>query len=94
MLIAPSTLGYLKFSLNVLGINDPNSAQSIQSQNFVGIGYGVGVKTLVDAHWALSLEAQQINYKAKSDIVINGATNPASAKPSQSMATLGLHYFY
>lgn len=53
--------------------------------NLNGIGYGVGIQALLDKHFYVKLEGQQVQYTSAS---VGGITY----KPSTTIATLGVGY--
>jgi opacity protein-like surface antigen len=53
--------------------------------NLDGVGYGIGIQALIDKHFYVKLEGQQVNYNAST---VSGITY----KPSTTIATLGVGY--
>ncbi len=53
--------------------------------NLNGIGYGIGIQALLDKHFYVKLEGQQVQYSSAS---VGGITY----KPSTTIATLGVGY--
>jgi opacity protein-like surface antigen len=55
------------------------------ASNLTGIGYGIGLETLLDKNIYIKLEGQQVKYNT-------GNVSGVTYKPSTTIATLGLGY--
>lgn len=62
-----------------------NENGSTGYSNLNGIGYGIGLQALLDKHFYIKLEGQQVKYTSAS---VGGITY----KPSTTIATLGVGY--
>jgi outer membrane immunogenic protein len=82
--VSNSTLVYAKLAyLGMKGESSFNGATG--SDNFDGVGYGLGVRTLLDKNLFLQVEFKQSDYSEQT-------VNNVSYKPSGSTGTIGIGY--
>lgn len=82
--LTTSTLAYAKIAY--LGMKgEASGGGATASENFNGVGYGAGIRTMLDKNLFLQVEFMQSNYSQKT---VSGI----SLKPSASTGTIGIGY--
>ena len=97
LMTGAATQVYAKLAYHSMNLNDPNAQKSIQSQNFNGYGLGAGIRTKLSKNWAMLVEVEQVTYAGKNDSVVNagsGNTTIANVKPSSTIASIGVQYYF
>lgn len=85
VLVANATLAYGKLSYQGMKGETKLTTGATLSDNFIGTGYGAGIRTMLSSNLYLQAEFEQIGYTEKSN---SGVTS----KPTITLGTLGLGY--
>lgn len=85
LLVSPTTLAYGKLSYQAANGEVKLSTGGSARDDYVGYGFGVGVRTLLNANVYLQAEIMQVNYNEKSTLGL-------TAKPSSTLGNVGLGY--
>jgi opacity protein-like surface antigen len=81
-------LGYHKIKGTISG----SYATNFTSENFTGIGYGVGIKTFIDKNLFIQVEGQIVDFKKKSFDYGGGEVVSYKPKSSAGIVTLGYKF--
>jgi len=81
-------LGYHKIKGSISG----TYAANFTSENYTGIGYGVGVKTFIDKNLFIQAEGQIVDFKKKSFDYGGGEVVSYKPKSSAGIITLGYKF--
>lgn len=81
-------LGYHKIKGTISG----TYAANFTSENFTGIGYGVGIKTFIDKNLFIQVEGQIVDFKKKSFDYGGGEVISYKPKSSAGIITLGYKF--
>jgi outer membrane immunogenic protein len=87
--VTPSTMIYATVGYNQMTGKVTGNSITTESQNFTGIGYGLGAAMLVDKNVFIKVEFQQINYGSQSKTIGGEAI---SYKPNATVGTIGVGY--
>ena len=87
--VTPSTMIYATVGYNQMTGKVTGNNVTTESQNFTGIGYGLGASMLVDKNVFIKVEFQQINYGSQNKTI---AGEPISYKPNATVGTIGVGY--
>ena len=85
VLVSPKTLAYGKLSFQGASGELKSSAGTSSRDDYTGYGFGLGVRTLLNANVYVQAEIMQVNYNEKSSLGL-------SAKPSSTLGNIGLGY--
>lgn len=83
--VTNSTLAYAKVSYQGMRGETKLSTGTTESENFTGMGYGAGIRTLLGRNVYLQAEFEQIQYTEKTYVGL-------ISKPSATVGTIGLGY--
>ena len=84
--VSDRTLAYFKVGYEAATLHEDQDASSVES-SLDGVGYGLGLRTLMDKHVYLQAEIRQVFYNSFSFAGQNG-----SFKTSGTMGLLGIGY--
>ena len=85
VLVSPTTLAYGKLSFQAANGEVKLSNGGSARDDYMGYGFGVGVRTLLNANVYVQAEIMQVNYNEKSSLGL-------TAKPSSTLGNVGLGY--
>lgn len=85
-LVSEKTLAYGKVSFESAKFSEEQAGQTIFNRDLNGMGYGFGIRTMLDKNLSLQAEVKNVRYGAETVV------STAQFKTSATIGTIGLGY--